>query len=523
MLYRDDPHWMHAHIERLIVELESLILGKRRTYYYVVIDEIETLLRILLSDTLKGKRMETIHKLMEVISRATRLIVMDSQLKTNTVIFMSKNLRCQSEYKLVINEFSMTEVNGVREVFIYDNQAEWHAKFLDDTRRKVLASEYKSVAEILASEMDATERDVKCITGDSTEEEKSADPNEKDGWINYDDVIYTPAITSSVSFIHPRYEVLYVYAQAGIGNPEDTFQSMHRVRQISSKEIHMYIGNFVPEAGKLHTSKSGVLRAMKTQSILFRGCKWTPELAQIWGCMESSIKDLMSRVMADHGLGQMCFREIMKYLLMEEAGYNVHENIHYQHKVPIPRHAVAMDVKSREIFDTYIDSEWDKADETFRNIWSRGNGVLHVRINIGMARGIETLGNKKYSIEKAVECMNDLSELCLIGGVNLQDKLERKEQIMNLAYTPKDRIRILNLTARILARFEQPKCKQPWSSIERIFDNCLYVACEHTQALNNSWHKFKVYIGKWMYHHAIIRSGDPNYKPDPKIIEILKG
>lgn len=140
--------WTESSVKKLIVQMESIHHLKRDRYQYVILDEVESLLRILISETLYGKEVATISKLIDVISRCDIVIVMDAFLKDSTIEWI-RSCRIGKAFKVIINEFKQIERSGYRVVNVIPKRTQFVAKIRDDNTKKAIACLSKSVANTL--------------------------------------------------------------------------------------------------------------------------------------------------------------------------------------------------------------------------------------------------------------------------------------------------------------------------------------------------------------------------------------
>lgn len=316
-LYGTDG-WTDVCVDKLVVQLESIHKIERHQYQYVVLDEIEGILRLLISSTMYNKEMDTIGKLIDIISRCDMCITMDAFLKESTIGWI-KTLRYGRQYNIVVNTYRQIERSGMKNVYCIPNRKQWVSKLVDDNSRKVIACLSKNMANRISTMLyDKGESTCLVITGDSDNSIKTADPHTL--WCRYHNIIYTSAIANSISYEYNHFNTLYVYGCRGSAGPEELLQMMGRVRSMSSNDIYVHCSRVWFNSKNddedtsyeqsiildeyLPMSDSAVMKDMKTIGSSSRLSIRKHILSRIWNILDDRIRILYSRLYADRGCGQ---------------------------------------------------------------------------------------------------------------------------------------------------------------------------------------------------------------------------
>jgi len=503
--------WKSISINRLIVQMESLHHVRRKRYSILVLDEIESLFRIFLSDTLSDRELDTIDRFIDLINNCDRVIVMDAFLKENTVEWIS-SIRSEYTNTLIINEYKHVDRYGMKHIYVYDSKDQWVARVCDDKRRKVVVCLSKSIANSVAEKLTSKQENVLLITSNSDEWIKIADPHQL--WCKFDSIVYTPTLSNSISFELEHFEALYVYGCRGSGGPEDLIQMMGRVRCIRDHDIHITCSNAwyrkrvhkdeldvsdtIPCDDYMPISIDAVYDDMKHSAELFHNMKYKPLLASIWRSVDIHTRSIFARVYADRGLAQRCFREMLLHILHNELGYTIHMNSTYERVEKLSKVVNTVDKDDVSIFHKYIDEKYDIDNKLYHNIWCKKNREIK---NLSYMKRKDM--NHKH-VDKGVLLYNTLSELFKICDEDLDTCIENKRTDIKLVYNTDDSPDVKKYLTIFMETYGKSRVTQVWSNLHDFLVQHLFLKAKYIRTGNGgkgSKYTYHIDMSDWIWYY----------------------
>lgn len=466
----DKESWNNA--QRLIVQLESLHKARLPKYKIVVLDEIETILRLLISPTNEPNEMQTLNKIVQYITSADRIFVMDAFLKKETVEWIMK-YREDKQSIIYVNKFQQVhgreDEEGKRQpnpkyLRVYSNYNKWQMTILNDTRKKVITVQSKDEANKLANTLKSRGQKTLLLTAETDSTTKFMDPHDpENGWQTYHNIVYTSTLANSISFEKEWFEVQYVFSVTGSNGPEDLVQMMGRVRIIKDNVVHAYFKPKIPtklqqikqgsavtgeQIGKIGKYQaltiSGIRKRMDNSYNAFQNSSYKPLLAQMWHITDESTKEMFIRVYVDEGLGQRFLKHITLDILSETMGWTIcteDEKI----KQKIEMKPAIMDQADYKRYCRIVKDDWEEdPDERsissagqswiYHNIWCK-NGKQYIQYLFDMKRGFSIRsGRKDTSI--SIGLNNNIQNIFKLGGQNFAECVKER-QIVTLRFSGK--------------------------------------------------------------------------------------
>lgn len=224
---------------RIIVSPESLFKIKTNTYDLIVVDESESILKILSSPTLQNPNFKTnIDTFKAIISKADKVIVMDAYLQQRSIEAIT-SFRPIDNSILWINQYQQE----AKELINYDSRE----TFIDELKDKlkegkkcVLVCGNRELGKQIAYDLQG-EYKYQFYNRDN-KLPNTADVNEL--WDGLDLLLYTPTITCGISFTKLHYDELFMcISNVGSCIPRDLIQASRRVRQFKSNIVHFFLAN----------------------------------------------------------------------------------------------------------------------------------------------------------------------------------------------------------------------------------------------------------------------------------------
>lgn len=502
-LYKETDNWTKSN--KLIVELESLRYVSKYDYDVLLIDEVESIWRLLISKTLTGKELETLSTFLLLLHRCKRIIVMDAFLKEDTVKFLIEK-RKNIPYHIIINEFKQVERSGERICRMYNKKSEWIGDLINDKRRKVIPCLSKKMADDIYQTLENIGQKTLLITKDTPNSIKYMNPD--DNWSSYHNIVYTPSLSNSISFTKEHFDVLYVYGNNGSCGPEDLIQMMGRVRDIKDKYINVYIESKYTKIkidsdicnkmisfkrlGKCNTfspvSKEIVYKYMETGRDVFNKYSDVPFLASQWMTTDESIKDLYARLYVDRTLGQLCFKSIFIHILENQMGYKIEKKYNGLNTGSLDKKGTVINRIDKQVYNSYVLQSYPLYEKTY-TLWTKGKHDEIKKI-ANMARGID------------INMKNDVFKLFELGGTRINTISDLKSTEVILRYTTRDRDKLEPICKRLAMYYGITVDRAFWKWIGKLFgDKLLINGSQLPDVSKNSvtTYQYKLHIADWLY------------------------
>ena len=230
--YLDDD--FTGYENRVIISPESLFKLYKSTFDLVIVDESESIIKIISSPTLQNEHFNnnTIG-FMDIIRNANKAIVMDAFLQQRSIDAIS-DLRNTTQSIIWINNYQQNE----KQLINY-NDREKLTKQLKDSLAEGKKCVFVCGTRELGKQLYYSLQDkynVKFYNRDNKLPNR-ADVNEL--WNNLDLLIYTPTITCGISFNLEHYDELFMYiSNVNSCIPRDLIQASRRVRHFNTNKVH---------------------------------------------------------------------------------------------------------------------------------------------------------------------------------------------------------------------------------------------------------------------------------------------
>lgn len=226
---------------RVIISPESLFKLKIDTCDLLVIDESESIFKIISSPTLQNEHFITnTERLMKLITYSYKVVVMDAFLQQRTFDAV-QDIRLDNNAILWINEHKPEE----RELKTYNNREEMLktiTKKLSEGKKCVFVAGNRELAKQYISTLDSKYK-VQFYSRDNKLPTKC---NVNALWSQCDLLVYTPTITCGISFTLEYFDELFMYiSNVGSCIARDLIQASKRIRKFKNNNIHFCLTNNV--------------------------------------------------------------------------------------------------------------------------------------------------------------------------------------------------------------------------------------------------------------------------------------
>lgn len=213
----------------------------------VVIDEAEQCLPVLFNNKLRksGESGEMYQSLKTMLMNADRVYVADAFLSEGSLQILKRMMELRDdEIQVIEHEYIEPDLRFL----MADTQADLEKQtfaLLEEGKRLAIPCTAKSDVIALEQQIKARfpELRVLAIHSDSDDEIRALIHNVNESWLDYDAVLYSPTISSGVSFDpkeHFDHIVLFAKSVDGIGY-NDLLQKLRRVRNPRSLTIYAWI------------------------------------------------------------------------------------------------------------------------------------------------------------------------------------------------------------------------------------------------------------------------------------------
>lgn len=505
-LYKSEKDWRK--VKRLVVQLESFHSVTTPSFDVLILDEIETLLRILKSKTL-GDPLTTISRLIYYLTVCKKVIVLDAFLKAETVKWII-DIRGK-DYDVIINMYKSIQRNGNRHVKQYKTKNMWVAKIKGDSRRKVIACMSKKIAKGVYDMLMGKGEKSLLITSETPDHIKYMDPNGENSWCMYHNIIYTPALANSISYEKNRFDILYVYACKGSCSPEDLIQMTGRVRSLSDQMVHLYVNRYfgtidrkldedemekelsLSKLGRIRewlpTNEKAVHKYMMYRAKIFGNKVVMPIFANMWNVIGKNIQNLYARIMVDNGLGQRCFEEVL-HSIMIDLGWTIETGVEYEEKIKLPKYTVSANKTDMDVYLSYINKEWKESMDVYHNVWLKGK-QSNIKTIASIVREYDNT-DEKNTVAKPEQINQDLDIVFSIG----EQVFDHTSGYTTLVFETKDWMRLEPVVTRLGSWFGVRPGKHKWEWLGKFFYDVLLIkGTVKSSSLNNKrMYTYKLYF-----------------------------
>jgi len=225
--------------DRQIIQLDSLLKIPFTQYDLVIIDEIESVLAHMSSDTIQKKTWgegEVIYnKLCEIINDSSHILALDGDYNNRAHIFLS-------QFEHNVNVIENTIKLDIKHFYEENDRVVFNKKL------KTMVKDEKKVVIVCMSANDVenysemfNKYNVKKYTSRTDDKAKKLE-NIQDEWL-CDVLIYSPTIESGVDFNVSHFDNLFVVYSQFSTCPRGLNQMMNRVRKFKSNDITVLFEN----------------------------------------------------------------------------------------------------------------------------------------------------------------------------------------------------------------------------------------------------------------------------------------
>jgi hypothetical protein len=250
---------------KIVVCLDSLYRVVTRNFDIIVIDEaVSVFLHFNSSKMIKRAENSALLEFLLLSSRTTYLLdaTLDITFIKNIVDYFSvqKSVDAywiRNQYKRPTNRTaSLTTCTGplggiVGEASLIFSAATKVLDLLNVGQKVVCCSSTRAFTETLATFINERRGETVIKVYNGNQPASDLQHVERD-WFKYDLLIYSPSITSGVSFEGQHYDSLVAYLVNSPFTPgvESSLQQLMRVRQLRTGEMHMYVHDTMPQCMK---------------------------------------------------------------------------------------------------------------------------------------------------------------------------------------------------------------------------------------------------------------------------------
>lgn len=254
-VYLDEPEAPHFQADThpvLTILINSLLrvnAKKGGGYKVLILDEWVSILEMLGSDIIDdAKRVHISDLLTEIARGASTIVVSDALLDTYSLVALRKML----DMDVIATDVILLE-------FLHRNHSDYHyhehlkeGEWMDELERMVLLQRKRVVVPCMTKSfaLKLTERLQKHLPPDrilcyvaGSDHDMVHHMAEIDRvWVGKDVVIYSPVITAGCSFeVRAHFDACFLYAYQGTASVRSAVQMLSRVRDLHSKQIHIYM------------------------------------------------------------------------------------------------------------------------------------------------------------------------------------------------------------------------------------------------------------------------------------------
>ena len=223
--------------DRIIIQLESLWKVKKMKYDLIIIDEIESVLKQLVSKITNKNIIETYKTFEFIIQNCNTIITADAFLSNNSIEIIN-SIKQNSISKIIVNNFNPYKRKAI-EVAGFENLIDRAVNQVNRNERIVFISLLKNSADAAVNyfkEM-CPNKVIKYYYGSMNEKDKKFD-NINEEWKDVDILVYTPIITCGVNYNLPTFHTLYMWISPNSCCVRDLFQASLRVRTLLNNDCY---------------------------------------------------------------------------------------------------------------------------------------------------------------------------------------------------------------------------------------------------------------------------------------------
>ena len=245
--------------ERVICQINSLNRIQLNNYDIIIIDEVESLCKYILSDhfTQNNCSKAIYTKLEYILQQSKKVIIMDADLSNRSVNYIRGIMGVSDD-----ETYTLCNTNKPGEEYIicplqFNKWVSQLCEFIENDKKVVIPMASNSKAKdihILLSKKFPQKR-IKLICKETDDKEKLQDLlYVNDTWINYDILIYTPTVCMGVSFDKIHFDNIFAYGCHNSLSHEEFVQMLHRVRSPKDKNIFLTFDKYTTNESRVYTN-----------------------------------------------------------------------------------------------------------------------------------------------------------------------------------------------------------------------------------------------------------------------------
>jgi len=320
---------------RLFIQMESLHrLENRASYDYIIMDEIESILRQASPSTTHKQYKKSIETFERLVSGAKYVIGMDAFV-SNRAIDMFNYLRKDDKKTLIRNNHNPYK----RQAIEVDKDELW-AKNLEtltkDKKRCITIS--SSIKKLQGFEAILTENKVKHLSYHSEDNKtlrKSSLQDVNESWAEVDAVLYTSSVSVGINYDNTDkpFSQIFMYGAIGGSIPRDLFQGSLRARTLSENLLTFSIDERSVRPAGCNTEEISLMIDDRNQSIVeyLKGFDITD-----YNNLSAWNKSVILRNKVEDNISKWEYRRVFCYYL-EMCGYSVSSEEYGLESLALPK------------------------------------------------------------------------------------------------------------------------------------------------------------------------------------------
>ena len=248
-LYSDIEE-QYISVNKIIIQINSLQRLCNTDYEYLIIDEIESLVRYMTSSHfMKNNNSSIIVSDLEYrLNNCVKTIIMDADLSDRSINYCKKAMKINRCSYYILKNNMMAFSNYTIKYTVYDNWIIQIIHKLKNNKKLVIPMASNNKAKDLKELLKLKFPKLKILlihkeTDDNSKLEILLNVNTD--WVKYDVVIYTPTVCMGVSFdIKNYFDYIFAYGCHESLGSQEFCQMMHRTREPKKKTIYLAVDRY---------------------------------------------------------------------------------------------------------------------------------------------------------------------------------------------------------------------------------------------------------------------------------------
>ena len=319
-LYSDNNKGDLIDENRLFIQVESLWrLENRSSYDYIILDEIESILRQASPGSTHKNYKKSIETFERLISGAKYVIGMDAFV-SNRAIDMFNYLRKNDTKTLIRNNYNPYK----RQAIEIDVNQLWSKNLLTLQQKKRCITISSGIKKLQGFEAILTQNNIKYLSYHSEDDKKLRKASLQDvneSWADpaIDAILYTSSVSVGINYDNRErpFSQLFMYATAGGSIPRDLFQGSLRARTLTENLLTFSIDERTARPQGCNTEEISLMIDDRNQSIVeyLKGFDITE-----YNSLSAWAKSVILRNKAEDNISKWEYRRVFYYYL-EKCGY----------------------------------------------------------------------------------------------------------------------------------------------------------------------------------------------------------